>query len=608
MRKIGIRARLFLSFTIVNSLIISVLSFLYYQQTSEVVWKNTIQVTHQALTVLSISLDQMFQEMDRISAQILYNPEIRQYFNNPIQLEDNDYDSLETRRRLEDILVSFNGPSFTVNQINVFNLQGDIISAGTFFPFADNFKKQLDNNPQIKNSWPMNGVRHINPPHLSKWYRNQKFIFSLTRSIPIPMGQSPTLIEVEQSHTKLKDKVAKVLLTNANVYIYDEEGHLFFPVNQTETAPSPLPFNRNLLTRTGTSGIMDAQDKENFISVLQGSYSNLYIAFVQPTALFLDPIKNLQKTTLFVILIVEAISILLSYWIASALSSPVRHLTRMVKKMDYSNLNLPVLMESKRMSGELLDLRNAFITMKSRLNESITNALESQKRENIAYFQALQAQLNPHFLYNTLYSMGTLAEESGTPVFAEMCYKLISMMRYITLPATEASTIEQEINHTQAYLELMKLRYESDLSYRIEVAPHLSHLSLPKLTIQPIVENSFKHAFRSVLPPWELYVMIQADSVDSTGWHILISDNGRGFDPEVLAQLEEMIVQLQRGQFGVTAPPLKKSVDRGFGLMNTLARNKLFFGNRVTFTIKNLSLGMSIDIYIRNEREVPQNV
>jgi sensor histidine kinase YesM len=202
-----------------------------------------------------------------------------------------------------------------------------------------------------------------------------------------------------------------------------------------------------------------------------------------------------------------------------------------------------------------------------------------------------------------------LAEESGTPVFAEMCYKLISMMRYITLPDTQATTIEQEINHTQAYLELMKLRYESGLSYYIEVAPHLSHLTLPKLTIQPIVENSFKHAFSSVLPPWEIYVKVQSDPVESDGWHIVISDNGSGFDPEILSSLQEMIAHLQMGQFGITDPPLKKSVHHGgLGLMNSLARSKLFFGSQITFTIENLSPGMIIDIYICHRKGVSKVV
>jgi two-component system sensor histidine kinase YesM len=596
-KRIGIRMRLFISLTLISSLIVSVLSFIYYQHTSKAIWTNTIQVTHQALNEQSNILDALIQDMDRISAQVIFNNSFIDYFNNPVSLTGEDFDSLSIRRKLEQLLESFNGPNFTASQINVFNTRVDIVSVGLSTPNNLTLSKLNQSFPWLELITRNKGDRLIIPPHIMDWFPNKPFIFSLCRSLPIGNANGPVIVEVQQPYVKLIDLVEKIPFSNIDVYIYNDEDQLLYPLNQNNLSSTKLPFDSKEVVSSNTGQILDKEVKKSFISIKRSTYSGLTMAFVQPTEQFLLPIKNLQYATLAVILAVELMSLILAYWIAAALSSPIRLFTKYIKKLDYDNLGTPSPQGSLKLNGEMYDLSQAFDTMKNRLNHSVSTVLESQKRENESYLQAMQAQMNPHFLYNTLYSIGNMAEESGATPFAEMCYKLISMMRYITLPVADSSTLEKELEYTLAYLELMKLRYEHDFSFHIHIDSSLKDKAIPKLIIQPIIENAFKHAFYHVPPPWGLSILVEAEPYSSNAWSITIADNGSGFDISTLRYINEMVEEIQKGQTKEMNQLSKKSLG-GMGLINTFARIRLFYGNRIKVTLENKQPGMQLIIQI----------
>ena len=134
-----------------------------------------------------------------------------------------------------------------------------------------------------------------------------------------------------------------------------------------------------------------------------------------------------------------------------------------------------------------------------RINKSISFEMR-------AYLRALQSQMNPHFLYNMLSAIVESGEEENSPRTVAMCMKLTEMMRYIADYNNDRVSFEAELQHARNYLDLMKERYEERFSYEIHADADALPILVPKLIVQPLAENCFKHGFSGCKPPWRIEI------------------------------------------------------------------------------------------------------
>ena len=129
---------------------------------------------------------------------------------------------------------------------------------------------------------------------------------------------------------------------------------------------------------------------------------------------------------------------------------------------------------------------------------------ELGKQAKTAELKALQSQINPHFYYNTLSSIIVLAENGDSETVVKMCRNLSRIMRYITNTTETTVTLKDELDYVQKYLYCMKVRYQSSLNYSIHVDESLLSQPVPKLIIQPIVENAIRYG-SNCAPPWNIF-------------------------------------------------------------------------------------------------------
>ena len=155
-----------------------------------------------------------------------------------------------------------------------------------------------------------------------------------------------------------------------------------------------------------------------------------------------------------------------------------------------------------------------------------------------------------------------------------MCSRLSDMLRYSTVYEEESnSTLEDEVRRTENYLELMKDRYEENLIYNIEEAGELERVKVPRVILQPIVENCFKHGFGENGFPWIIHVAVTA----SYGhWRIHVRNNGRPFQEKDLTELNEKVEGFLKGE--------QKKIS-GIGLTNTIIRLRLLYEEQVEYEI-----------------------
>jgi two-component system sensor histidine kinase YesM len=212
--------------------------------------------------------------------------------------------------------------------------------------------------------------------------------------------------------------------------------------------------------------------------------------------------------------------------------------------------------------------------MVSRLNELGFRLYESELREKHSQIAALQNQINPHFLYNTLGSISMYAEIQGNAEVVEMTNNLSSLLRYSISSDQSDVTLGQELAHVEGYMAIQQIRYGPKLQYVVRIDPDLLSNQMLRLSLQPLVENCIIHGFER--GRGKGCIRITGQQLDGD-IELCIEDDGKGMQPE---QLIDLLHKLQ------DAPIPNTSKIGGHGLVNVHRRIALRFGEKYGIRIE----------------------
>lgn len=282
------------------------------------------------------------------------------------------------------------------------------------------------------------------------------------------------------------------------------------------------------------------------------------------------------------LLVIIAATVLISIRV----TAPIKRLADYMNEVKTGNLNVAVLPAGK---DEIGMLTKRFRTMMETINDLILREYKLELSSKTSQLKALQAQINPHFLNNTLQIIGTLALELKVPQIYTLISALAKMMHYSMHNSDSTVTLKDELEHVKAYMELQKERFENRFSYTSEVPDHLLHLKVPKLILQPIMENYFKHGLS--VTETDGRIRLQA-SQDKSFVFIVIENNGASIPP---GQLEGLSLELQRqaeAEFDADTEAdesvRNELIPATIGLHNVLARLRLVYGEAASLELENL--------------------
>lgn len=279
-------------------------------------------------------------------------------------------------------------------------------------------------------------------------------------------------------------------------------------------------------------------------------------------------------------------SLILISLLSLGLTRSIRHLTKKVQRTSSSTIllnnsdALEVLNQhvTSLTDKEIHALEDAYIQMMMKLRENAINELALREGTLQAQLSALQTQINPHFIYNTLNIISAKSMESGNLEIIEICDQFASMLRYSTDTRSRTATIQEEIENVRNYLLLAKARYEENLDFFIDVPDGLHSINVPKLTLQPLVENALTHGFdgKNILRRLSVIGTLTAEELILT-----IRDNGTGFSDEMLGNLRQRIKEIDAGLVSI-----EKSGGH-IGLINTCLRLHYYSKGTMHMTIHN---------------------
>ncbi|MGB8451569.1 MAG: histidine kinase [Anaerocolumna sp.] len=532
----------------------------------------------------SSEFNSLIQDMNSISISIASNADVRRAFK---AASDASITDTKIYSMINNALLSLFVPSDSVRfRINIYNNNGNFISSG--IPYNKNAainylssKEFLDWYNNIK--FNQNGV-YISPLSYDAWTSNNTLFLSLYRELSYYQYaiHKDGIIEIQCPYSQF-DQILSGNNQDIKTYLLDSGFRILYCSG--EYAKQDIPHYINLYSSQKEKELIYSSKYNNTLVNIIYLNNGWYLMQLQTLSSF----SNVFTSSILLVCSITFLCLLICLYIIFRIikntTEPLRILTEQVghisidtKELNIDTLNYP---------EEFKSLTIAFDEMLTRLYSSMEETVKSKEHELRANLIALQSQMDPHILFNMLSVIKALSQEGNTHTIQLICNYLSSILRYISNYINRTATVRQEVEHTENYLRLMKIRYEDQFTYEIQIDPSIEaeKLEIPKLVLQPMLENCFQHAFKKILPPW--HVSISCYTLHNHYWVISVSDNGLGFDADTQRDINKKIDEFSNNPIG-SMESLKIG---GMGLMNTLFRLKIKYKEDFFYDIENLEKG-----------------
>ena len=583
-------------FSIMTLVFIVYMSYYVYSESDRISSQTSDSLDQQVLSVRTL-VDSELASLDTVMQNIAYSNLVKEYYlatldhtQTPV---DGDYTSMQNAKVLTSLLTAIIGPNRPVDQIYLYALDEGAFGIGLDNSRSDISVRDMDWYEDLT-AGDRNKIMFLNrDERLARYFTYEEggWFLTLCSVYQDKLYQPIGVIETKRSIGPLVRKLGSLdhKVSNESVYLFDPAGRMVYATGDEERAGDYYELVRAEAAGTGVAHLSRGavhlygavSDYSGFTTLAAVSNRDLYA-----------PLWNYLRINLLFFLGIIVVTFFLSRLMARVISTP---LTRMYTQL--VELYKPEEGWPEGESGETgrekiervesnvteLDTMNtALIDMQRRVRDSMTREIQLRDQELQSHMLALQSQMNPHFLYNSLATMQSLAEEENYEGVVWMCQMISRMLRYISSDKEPLVSVRKETEHARDYLECMKMRYEEDLEFEICIPEEMMEIQIPKLCLQMIIENAIKFSTRSVRPPWRVRVEGQ---LCPDRWEITTLDNGSGFTEEALQKLEEKIRYIEETSL---LPSLE--ID-GMGLMNIDIRFRTFYKGKHIFRIGNREEG-----------------
>lgn len=589
-----IQSTLFSTYAIILFISFIVFSLFFINWQAHKIKNETFVSVEQITHNLSASVDREIQMLDTVSMNVAYSNLVKERFSTYVDYpatssdtnfkEDTKYNYTNNIKILGDLLTAIIGPNRPVDQVNIYAMNGNVFSSG------------LNNSMRIENIIQKNWYNEIinaegnkiitqdtSDEHLSKYFSSPdgKAFVSLYRvyynTLNVPQG----IIEVKKNHKQVfKDLLHYQPTFDEKIYVFNQSGEVVFPILKQDAS---IDYYFDVLHKSNyTSPIFEIENpynhKNEFIKFIKSNYTGFTtVVVIEKDKLFTSLnafITTIATASLFILIGASV----LSFLAAKFITTPLHNIYKKILRFDFETLSEDITTDISTNIIEFKTLNQAFQKMQVKLKASLARQLLLQNQEMQSKMLALQSQMNPHFLYNSLSTLQAMAAENMNKEIIMMCQTISKLLRYISSDKDSLVSLKDELNHTLDYLKCMEMRYEGDLFYTVNLSEELLAIQLPKLSLQPLVENAIKFISQTN-PPWQIHI---EGSIENAIWKISVIDNGTGFSEEKLLDIQEKINHINTTNL---LPSLELN---GMGLMNIYIRFKILYQNDVIFILDNV--------------------
>jgi len=583
-----VRGSIFLSVSVLLACTLIAFSLVVYDYVSGVARQRFAETLTSLSQSLVTNLDAQVAEMDRLSLTLIYSQVFQGLYARHLALPRTPFSAaqriakLENAEALIEICETVLGPSRSAPQVNVFDLRGEMIGAGYYSRLIERDVTTETWYPDVMRA---RGERVIVPPHMDPLLEETSIIVkdkryvSMLRTFQDALLSTQGIVEVEQYCDTLFGELDLLRGSSVSLFVFDASGTQLYPYDSPAADRSTL---LRLAARAAGHPVMadtvPGKRESQILAAATSQSTGWTLLIAEPSAGLAASVLQYAMRIALLTLAAIACSLAASYFIARRVTVPIKELHGEIEALDLERLEEVPVGGRRQDLGEIDELRLAFRDMRRKLTESIREAVALRAHEKEAQLVALQSQLNPHFLHNMLQTIGIMAEEGAPAAIQDLIKNLVSVLRYISSTESTTATLGTEMGYVESYLAAMRARFGDSLQYLVDVSSAMQDVVVPRLILQPFIENCFKYG-TSTRPPWR--IELRGGRRDGR-WMIEILDNGPGFPAAALARISERVSARRREGGGLS--PLSIS---GMGILNSFERLRLAFGQDTVFEVAN---------------------
>lgn len=547
--------------------------------------KKYSQQAEYSLKAISYSISSVFKEMEYVTD----NGIATSVFAMALSAKDPDSQNLitdsellnlnERQRSFRNLL--YNHPAINYAFLYHFNRESapiPIFSKENFqaLPF-DDFK----NNRLYHEVIELNGIPKWLAPHEFPELTGTEPVFTQIRLVKdVNTLRKLGFLVVQIKTWEFEDIFRNLTLSNnhqnTSFMLVNNDGLILFDPGGTMDGQNIRQYLRhNVEFREGYQSFKaNFNGEENIVSIYHlDDYAWNLVSFTDWNSLSQE-VTSFAKWFLVIIGACLVTAIVFNRLFMNRITGTIAVIVRFMRRVEDGDLNARV---EEKGEDELLLLSKGFNNLMNRINGLFAQIKQEQRQNTEAQMRLLQAQIKPHFLFNTLESINVLAVQNEGRKVSEMVYRLASILR-ISIQEREEITLEEEIKHLVSYLEIQKFRFEDVFDYEIDIPKELRMSRILKLTLQPLVENSIQHGFEGI--PYK--GMIRVTAWKERGNVIIrVEDNGLGMDAEQLAAFEYMASDDPVDNHVDEAPDhvVENRERRGLGIRSVADRIRIQYGD-----------------------------
>lgn len=416
--------------------------------------------------------------------------------------------------------------------------------------------------------------------------KNGKYILSFSRALFNPLNQNEliSVISINMSYDFFEMLAKDLCKTGEELLIVAQDGEIIF---STQTHEIFSHIDSKVMKKINNESSWFAEylyGKNSIILHNKSENPGWHMVKVIPYNVLMESIKKNTITNFVFTLAIFLIGIVLVIMIAIKIAVSINALAVAMQKYEEGYAGITV--ETYR-TDEIGMLNRSFNRMVRKIDSLIELEYKAKLREKQARLEALQAQINPHFLNNTLQTVSNIAIQKNIPEIEKINNALSTILRYSLSKNNEHVTLRQELENTQNYIYIQKFRYGERISYETNLRDEIMNCLVPVLTLQPIVENSVKHGIER--KPGNGVIRIWDEVCDSNSYVIVVEDNGNGMTQQQINDIAAKLSNENREE---------NSGWNGRGLININDRIRYYFGDSYGLRIES-EFGKWMRVYIK---------
>lgn len=553
----SIQSTMLVSFSALMVLAMLVFMVIAMRYTSGTIYENSINYMSQIIQQVNYDIDTYIEYMENISSVIAKSSDVPRYLFDQNQTEaEREAEKERILTQFQTIMESrddiYNVAAVAKNGRYIINQGDDELTGYVDIESLDWYQAAMESKSGIAVS-----SSHVQNAIQSSY----KWVITLSRAlVNNQTGEREGLFFVDLNYSAISDLCNNNSIEEKGyIFVLDAEGNIVYHPKQQ------LMYGG--LKTENIDAIMGC--REDSLIIDEGGDSKLYTMSkskrtgwtVVGAAYTSELLKNNEQAQMWYLLVASILLLAvigISSIISREITKPIRSLRDSMRKVQNGQFDTHVEVITE---NEIGSLGRSFNLMTSEIQALMEQNVYEQKQKRKSELKALQAQINPHFLYNTLDSIIWMSEAGENDEVVEMTSALARLLRQSISNDQEEVELEKEIEYVKNYLTIQKMRYKDKLEFFIYVDPRVAHVPIIKLVLQPLVENAIYHGIKYKETKGKL--KIYARPVDGRV-EIVVADDGIGMDEDVMEHIFDEHRKEQKRN-GVGVPNVQKRLKLQYG-------------------------------------------